>query len=362
MYSIKLKSVFFALSMLLSMIAPCMAFEFHVTTAQELQSALSTAAANGTDDTVFLSAGTYFGNFRFRTDEAHSLTVEAEDGLTAEDVVLDGGQTAYVFMFDADVFEAPFHLERIAIRNGKSTTGGGIYAITKGKVDIRKCIIENNSATSGTGGGVHIKDASAAVFEENAIKDNFSDRDGGGIYIFSCPSLTFTLNNISKNYSDGHGGGIYISGGTTAIFDSNLISENQASTGEGGARIRASDIRFANNTVTGNQSGGYGGGLSLEGAYAEFISNTVAGNSSTGSGGGIYSSIQNSKFTDNQITDNHTSIGGGGIWIKHENFSAFTTLDGNYIANNSSIGSGGGCAHLFRELFISRFQGNLIVE
>ena len=35
------------------------AAQFHVATAQELQTALSTAAANGEDDTIFLAAGIY---------------------------------------------------------------------------------------------------------------------------------------------------------------------------------------------------------------------------------------------------------------------------------------------------------------
>ena len=43
--------------------APARADDFHVTTAQELQSALTQAAENGVADTITLAAGSYIGNF-----------------------------------------------------------------------------------------------------------------------------------------------------------------------------------------------------------------------------------------------------------------------------------------------------------
>jgi hypothetical protein len=42
---------------------PTQADDFHVTTAQELQSALTQAAGNGAADTIYLAAGYYMGNF-----------------------------------------------------------------------------------------------------------------------------------------------------------------------------------------------------------------------------------------------------------------------------------------------------------
>ena len=42
---------------------------FKVTTSEELQAALSTAAANGGDDEIFLAPGTYFGSFKYFSEE-----------------------------------------------------------------------------------------------------------------------------------------------------------------------------------------------------------------------------------------------------------------------------------------------------
>lgn len=47
--------------------------EFTVNTAAQLQNALTTASANGEDDTIKVAQGTYKGNFTFDSSEGHSL-------------------------------------------------------------------------------------------------------------------------------------------------------------------------------------------------------------------------------------------------------------------------------------------------
>jgi hypothetical protein len=59
--------------------APARADDFHVTTAQELQSALTQAAENGVADTITLAAGSYIGNSNYNSTEAFDLTVRAEE-------------------------------------------------------------------------------------------------------------------------------------------------------------------------------------------------------------------------------------------------------------------------------------------
>ena len=55
--------------------------QFVVSTPNEFQKALSTAASNGSDDTILLNAGVYSGGaFVFITDENNtSLTIKAND-------------------------------------------------------------------------------------------------------------------------------------------------------------------------------------------------------------------------------------------------------------------------------------------
>ena len=55
-----------------------LAVDFHCVTAQDLQNALTLAAANGADDNIYLTNGYYIGNFNFNSTGGHNLTVQAE--------------------------------------------------------------------------------------------------------------------------------------------------------------------------------------------------------------------------------------------------------------------------------------------
>ena len=78
------------------------AAEFHVTNATEFQNALTAAQSNGQDDTIYLAAGIYGGNFTYLPPgtEHKSLTITGESGISAEDIILDGqnsGGVLYLF-------------------------------------------------------------------------------------------------------------------------------------------------------------------------------------------------------------------------------------------------------------------------
>lgn len=72
------------------------ATEYQVSTAADFQSALTAAQATGTTDTIYLTAGTYQGNFTFTGTKAKTLTISAVEGLTADQVVLDGADLGRV--------------------------------------------------------------------------------------------------------------------------------------------------------------------------------------------------------------------------------------------------------------------------
>ena len=124
------------------------AAQFPVATAQEFQTALSTAAVNGEDDTITLAAGVYKGNFNFITAEAQALTINAESGLKTGDVVLDGEAKGRVLNLNAGSVSANLTLKALAIRNGTvSGSGGGLYAGTRGIVSISQCHFTSNNAS-----------------------------------------------------------------------------------------------------------------------------------------------------------------------------------------------------------------------
>jgi hypothetical protein len=81
------------LAALLTLPGAARAVDFHVTTAQELQNALTLAAANGADDAIYLAAGYYTGNFNFNSAENRSLVLQGEPGTTNTDITIDGAGT-----------------------------------------------------------------------------------------------------------------------------------------------------------------------------------------------------------------------------------------------------------------------------
>ena len=103
---------------------------FKVTNTTEFRKALKKASGNGQDDTIILNAGVYkttddgLGTFVFSDFELYDLTVKAKDGLTSNDVILDGGNADAVIKFkNPQGITHTVTLERVSIINGKS---GGV--------------------------------------------------------------------------------------------------------------------------------------------------------------------------------------------------------------------------------------------
>ncbi len=339
------KSVLICILILLS-VGSANALEYHVTNASEFQATLATAATNGTDDIIMLAAGTYVGNFRYRTSEANALTVKAEDGLAAGDVILDGDQKAYVFMFDAGETAANLVLERVTVQNGRSTNGGGAYIMTTGDVYVNECVVRNNEAISerGHGGGIWISNAVSVVFTSNNISGNSSSGGGGGAFV-SSSSVILTSNTINDNSSYNAGGVHVVSSSVT--FTSNTIIGNSSSDYGGGVFAYSFSTTFISNTIRENSSR-FGGGVRVSArsssSSATFISNTINGNSSDHGGGGVYFYglktiiIQNNQITDNETTNSYSGKGGGA----YLEFSTQLDAVNNTIANNISAKDGGG--------------------
>jgi len=172
---------------IVALVAQPVAFtaEFHVATAQEFQTALSTAAVNGEDDTIFLAAGIYKGNFNFLTTAAQALTIQTESGLKPGDVVLDGEAKGRVLNLDAGSANANFTLGTLVFRNGSiNGNGGGLSARTRGIVSVSQCQFTRNSSSSGGGGGIYIANANSLAVTNNTIAGNWgSNIWGGGLFI-----------------------------------------------------------------------------------------------------------------------------------------------------------------------------------
>jgi hypothetical protein len=350
------------------------AAEFHVSTSEAFQAALATAANNGGDDSIFLAAGMYYGNFRYLAQEANSLTIQTENGVQLGEVVLDGKKLAYVLMIEAIDLETNITIRRIRFQNGESVNGGGLSVITGGKVDIRESyfvdnivknsaggvyirslsivifcrnIVSHNQSTSnnldmygdGCAAGVLIGSNSNVIFKENIVVDNKSD-NMGGVFIYNTSTLEFRDNIIINNYSF-KASIVTLTGISKLLFLGNKISNNYVFDGHKGSGVYISEylsILFTNNIITENVSND-----SLINAGVIFITEssqvTINGNiiKDNMNNSGLNIDVSKSlNLVNNTIIRNTSIYGGGGLYIKIPDTTGVFHIHNNIIWGNTS--------------------------
>jgi len=225
---------------------PIHAAIFKVTTSEELQAALSTAAANGGDDEILLAPGTYFGSFKYFSEEDFALKVTSE--FEGNSAVIDAQKQSFGFYIEGNKTRANVELSNLVIRNAFSLAqggglltrslygslfldrivlegntareGGGLYAANLGKLILSRSILRNNlaayfnpdgsEASTTEGGGASLRNVADVDLRSSAFKENrgFS---GGALFIsnqsyempwastrrISVRGLEFTLNDSS---------------------------------------------------------------------------------------------------------------------------------------------------------------------
>ena len=205
-----------------SLLITIAAAEFHLTDADELQDVLETVGNNGDDDTIYLAAGTYQGNFAYSPVDGKSLIIRGESGTIPQEVILDGRGTGRVLSIQGRI-TGSVRIEGVTIQNGNaSTMGGGIYLRPweDGVVDMEiwNCVIRNNQAGK-RGGGIkaHTYGGNSRInllIVNSLIYKNRASWTGGGIDVSSSEvgdsnvTRAVVINStITENIADGEGGG-----------------------------------------------------------------------------------------------------------------------------------------------------------
>lgn len=290
------------------------AAEFHVDSTAQFQIKLAKAESNGEDDTIFMAAGTYTGGFTFRSSEGNSLRITSEADLNTDEVVLDGSGSTLVLFLDAGENSVDFLIENITVQNGAPSTSsaGGLYFNTSGNINVKGCIIKNNS-----GHAITIDSTNEVSFNDNIVSGNMA-----GLSVTSTDMLTFIGNTIINNGSSSlKGGGIYAKSESTITLINNIITKNSLSSIHprygGGIYIETSGSFFIiNNTITGNSASAHtanGGGVYLcptNTDVSSYVSNNIIwGNSAKTSGSDIYSGCDGASKIEFYNNDYH-SLGG----------------------------------------------------
>jgi len=310
----------------------------NVSNVTEFRNALEVSASNGIHDKIVLSSGVYnmisdnLGTFNFSDNEEYNLTIEAEEGLTSKDVVLDGNSSGLVFKFDNSE-KSTVIFKNISVVNGKTsstTNGGGVYS--NQNIYVVDCNISNNIASS-------------------------SYSWGGGFYAYG--STTVSGSTISNNTASNYGGGFYSIGNTT-VLDS-IISNNTANDGAG---FYSSGVTNVSNSIISNNMpldnsyhySYYGGGFH-SGSSTNVLDSLISNNISRNDGAGFYSSGATT-VVNSTISNNKSYASGGGFYSGRSTTVLNSRIYYNTAQNSSGFYSYGSTT--IDSSFFNKNQGNVL--
>ncbi|GAJ15086.1 unnamed protein product, partial [marine sediment metagenome] len=163
--------------------------------------------------------------------------------------------------------------------------GGAIVGFQGCDAIITGNLIESNHGDF-YGGGIHLRQWSNGLIEDNGVINNDSML-GGGIHI-TYTSAPDVVNNTIEYNSAGNfgGGGIYVYYHSEPLIERNLITKNESTNGAGIAVFYASNPVIRNNLIVNNVNGA---GVRVKGGSIPIIAgNTIVGNTASLTyGGGV---------------------------------------------------------------------------
>jgi len=249
-----------------------------------IQEALNVAPAGAAEIVSILVAdGVYSGIGNRDLDFAGKvLTLRSENG--AETCIIDCERAGRGFHFHNDETPAST-LEGFTVCNGRSGYGGGIYCANS-TPSISHCIIVNNTAWDGSGGGIYFYSHGSyrLVIRDCEITGNTARTGGGGVCCSSgsCVILNCIIGGNQCTYAIYGGGGVFGSLHSIIIISNSVIGGNACwdpyggnDSSGGGVAGHGSMLTVNNCTITLNFAGTRGG----RGVYNNHDCNTVIRNS-----------------------------------------------------------------------------------
>lgn len=250
-------------------------------------------------------------------------------------------------------------INNTAYGNGGGIALGGENLIHIGTLTMTGGIIENNTATTGSGGGIHGASGRRMIISGGLVSNNRSlNGTGGGINLqgatLSTPPGFLKLSgsaNIEQNQAGTNGGGISYNGGIPAnnqitLSGEVVIHKNLANENGGGIHTNTTIDMSEDARIDQNQSGGHGGGVQLTAAGEQLTMRDLAridDNQSGSQGGGIHIAGTLIMADDAQLTKNRANTSGGGT---HATGSGNLFMFGNSLIDDNHAGTSGGGAQV----------------
>lgn len=207
--------------------------------------------------------------------------------------------------------------------------GGGIYSfgidglgeIGFVQTSISNSIIADNTAQTGSGGGVVVGQYDFIEITKSQFLRNEAAVNGGGLYVAQADFI-ISDSGFSANVAGDTAGAIFHSGGGSITNTS--ILDNRAGYSGGIGEGFAGKIVIKNSTIAGNISEGSVGGLSV--FELVLINSTVANNQAADNAGGISTSL--ATLNNSTITGNTAGGEAGGVDV---------FVSGSLVSKNSII-------------------------
>ncbi|MBV6396461.1 MAG: hypothetical protein HFACDABA_02059 [Anaerolineales bacterium] len=188
-------------------------------------------------------------------------------------------------------------LDRINIKFGKATEGGGI--LNNGTLMIHKVVMDLNSATAFGGGAIKNNGDLDIMYSE--FTGNSAVSSGGAIRSVGLGDFgiqqSFFRNNSARE------GGAIGNSGSLAVFNSTFF-ENSATLYGGGAINNSNMLMIKNSTLSQNSAVTGGGGISNYGGGTLYYANTIIANST---GGDCFNNSTIGTNTSNLVEDGSCS-------------------------------------------------------
>lgn len=343
------------------------AIDFHVATPQQLQTALTLAAANGAaTNNLYLTNGYYTGNFTYKSAYLSSLVIQAETNLLNSQVLLDGGAQGVTLSLTCTTNVTISGLTFIR-NNGASgtaslwiSTGAGVAVLVQNtqfleptnglgtglyigsgpntttgpNVTITNCFVLGSPYDAGNS-GVQLNGFTNILTVVNSI---FSTNESG-IYVNAAgppwPYCNFTGNTFLGNST-----GVLLNGDPLYVnFTGNYFWGNGGVFGNTVYDGQYGTCNFTNNVFLDNSAdqawyggGNYGGALRLDNASFIVVSNLFSGNYAATDGGAIYAFNGSAVLIGNTFTGNSAGVGGA-VWLGNPSIVVGNTFTGNDSAN-----------------------------
>ncbi len=375
-------TLFAALALTLYRPAPAGAVDFHVSTAQGLQDALTTAAANGANNTIYVTNGLYEGNFNYNSSGRNNLTLTAEPGPTNTAVTIDGAGVATGLTISSSAPSNTIVLSRLrfAIDTNQAAVhiaaGPGAAIVVVGcdfsgaqgdglDVDSGSRITATSCTVEGAVNGLYLHSADVISIANCTFRSNsflaVHVEDG----VFPAGSFVPAGSVVAaSNLFIGNSGAFYSGGASTVLVASNAFSYTSPRPAveiNNTSSVSVNGNMFVTNVLYGPAADSGGAAVTLfANAAVGLADNTFLGNAADHPGGAVFVqdlagvlSTTNVTLTNNVFVGNTSgpnsgdtysgggplTFNGGAVFVSLA--AGVATVSGNTFQENRAAQNGG---------------------